>query len=71
MDHPIDPKTARERKGLSREQVAVNASIAYHTVCRCEQSGKFPARPLCRRRYLSALGLTEADITPKPVRGAR
>ena len=65
----ITPKLARERKGLSRQELAVTADIGYNTVCRCEQRGHWPVRIGVRRRYLQALDLIDRCGTVVPARG--
>ncbi len=62
MRTKIDPKSAREELHLRREELAVKAKVGINTVGACEREKRWPAHAETRRRYLAALGLTEADL---------
>ncbi len=59
---PANPRQARERAGLTREELAFRAQVSFATVCRCEQSGEWPTQPRVRNGLAKALGLTDAEV---------
>lgn len=58
----INPRSARESKNLRREELASLAKVSLGTVAVCEQQNRWPTQTFVRNRYLTALGLTEADL---------
>ena len=56
----ISPKTARQRKGLTCQQLCKLVGCGIATVYRLEASGRYPRQPRLRAAYLKALNLTAA-----------
>lgn len=58
----ISPKTARQRKGLTCQQLCKLVGCGIATIYRLEAEGKYPRQPHLRQAYLKALGLKEAQV---------
>ena len=59
MGEESDPRSARESRGLTREQLAAIAEVSITTVATCEQQRRWPKQIRIRQRYFAALGIRE------------
>jgi transcriptional regulator with XRE-family HTH domain len=66
---PARLRELREQKGLSREQVAVNAGTSSHSVAKLEQGTRAPSLELAWR-IAQALGCSLDDLVAPPSTGA-
>ena len=62
---PARLRELREQKGLSREQVAVNAGTSSHSVAKLEQGTRAPSLELAWR-IAQALGCSLDDLVAPP-----